>query len=263
MKKAEALSILHLEGIPNPSKQEIDAAWRNLTRLNHPDQHRSKPVEVQEAAEESMKRINIAHDVLLDGSWEPDAPKPEPVNHEPTVSHAASKASYTGYRVKYRTSYVVASASNDALREEYLEKRVAPVLIRTGATFLIVLLIALALIFFVVPEYKEGGSALFMFTLLSMVSLLFVPFYIAGAMLVPADGGESAGLGPSLFALVLLLVGVYALADFLRKAVGEALGEMASFPIDYYFILMFLLFLAVVGLYLFLVLRKLPKTPGS
>lgn len=51
-----------LEVSPKASSETIEAAWKSLARRNHPDTNKSKQ------AEERMKKLNHAKDILLDAT---------------------------------------------------------------------------------------------------------------------------------------------------------------------------------------------------
>jgi curved DNA-binding protein CbpA len=51
---------------PTASAEEIERAYRELARANHPDLLRQGSPEVRRRAEERLKRINVAHRVLGD-----------------------------------------------------------------------------------------------------------------------------------------------------------------------------------------------------
>lgn len=69
MKRSEALEILGLSG--HPSDDQVNKAWRAMVRKVHPDLFPNDP-QKQAWATEQTKLVNEAHDVLIDGSWEPE-----------------------------------------------------------------------------------------------------------------------------------------------------------------------------------------------
>jgi DnaJ like chaperone protein len=58
----EALGVLGLDGAATP--EEIKAAWRRLSKENHPDRVTHLGEEFRAIAEERMRKINAAYDVL-------------------------------------------------------------------------------------------------------------------------------------------------------------------------------------------------------
>lgn len=69
MKKSEALKTLGLQ--EGATEEEIKKAHRKLAIANHPDKF-GQDAEARAKAEEKMKLINEARDVLLNHSWEPE-----------------------------------------------------------------------------------------------------------------------------------------------------------------------------------------------
>jgi len=51
---------------PNASDEDVKRAYRELARINHPDNYRTSPPGVRLRAEQQMKRINEAYQVLKD-----------------------------------------------------------------------------------------------------------------------------------------------------------------------------------------------------
>lgn len=69
MKKSEALKTLGLQ--EGATEEEIKKAHRKLAIASHPDKF-GQDAEARAKAEEKMKLINEARDVLLNHSWEPE-----------------------------------------------------------------------------------------------------------------------------------------------------------------------------------------------
>lgn len=65
MTRDEALSVLGVE--PGASREEIAAAHRELAQMLHPDKF-GENKRLRARAEQQMKRINVARDVLLKGA---------------------------------------------------------------------------------------------------------------------------------------------------------------------------------------------------
>ncbi len=58
----EALSVLGLSG--DVTQEEIKQAYRQMTKKFHPDVHATASIEIQELAEERMRKINEAYEIL-------------------------------------------------------------------------------------------------------------------------------------------------------------------------------------------------------
>ena len=52
---------------PNATDTEIKAAYRNLVKKYHPDKHQDNPL--SELAEEKLREINEAYEMLTNGSY--------------------------------------------------------------------------------------------------------------------------------------------------------------------------------------------------
>jgi DnaJ-domain-containing protein 1 len=60
--RAEALRVLGLDA--NATPEEIKRAYREMTKKFHPDVHAGSSRDVQELAEEKMRQVNAAYEVL-------------------------------------------------------------------------------------------------------------------------------------------------------------------------------------------------------
>lgn len=77
---------------PGVSSRELKAAHRDLAKVWHPDRFVHDP-RLQEKAQEKLKEINEAYDLLISGKTPRSAPPPPPPRPSPveTVYHAASE----------------------------------------------------------------------------------------------------------------------------------------------------------------------------
>jgi DnaJ-domain-containing protein 1 len=58
----EALSVLGLSG--DVTQEEIKQAYRRMTKKFHPDVHATASIDIQELAEEKMRKVNEAYEIL-------------------------------------------------------------------------------------------------------------------------------------------------------------------------------------------------------
>ncbi|MGH9457623.1 MAG: J domain-containing protein [Thermoanaerobaculia bacterium] len=91
MTRDEAFRLLELS--PGASEDEIRAAWRDLSKVWHPDRFASDPA-MQRKAEEKLKGINEAYDALQRSEGarrSAPPPPPPPPSARPADPAAASR----------------------------------------------------------------------------------------------------------------------------------------------------------------------------
>ncbi|MDO5335652.1 MAG: DnaJ domain-containing protein, partial [Coriobacteriia bacterium] len=94
MKKSEALKTLGLS--EGATAEDIKKAHRKLAIENHPDRF-GQDAEARSQAEERMKLINEARDVLESGKWEPEnASYGSPFVYDPFSTGQATRPGSTG-----------------------------------------------------------------------------------------------------------------------------------------------------------------------
>lgn len=91
-----ALSVLGLE--PGAPDSDIREAYRDLVSVWHPDKHTANE-RIRKRAEEAMKRINTARDILLgasteEPSWGPEPGWEPPKETETSVSAASAREAH-------------------------------------------------------------------------------------------------------------------------------------------------------------------------